>query len=97
MKGLTLMKVDNLFIEVWNRIIENEGNTFKTKTGIEFNYQICKDGLITSRTTYRLSKSDFKKAFDIMPIDAPGKINSIVRGPAYIWAILNDERIYIEI
>lgn len=93
MKGLTLVKVDNFFIEVWNRIIENEGNTFKTKTGIEFNYEICKDGLLTSRTTYRLSKIDFKKAFETMPLEGPGKINDIVRGPAYIWAILNDKRI----
>lgn len=84
---------DIMFNEVWNRIIQNEGATFKTKTGIEFKYEICKDGLITSRTTYKLSKSDFKKAFDILPLDGPGKINDIVRGPAYIWAILNDKRI----
>lgn len=84
---------DNLFNEVWNRIIKNEGNTFKTKTGIEINYEICKDGLITSRTTYKLSKSDFKKAFDMMPLDGPGVIRDLVRGSAYIWAILNDKRI----
>lgn len=84
----------NLFNEVWDRIIKNEGAILKTKTGLEFAYQVCNEGVITSRTSYKLSKSDFKKAFDMMPLDGPGRINDIVRGPAYIWAILNDKRIY---
>ncbi len=28
-----------------------------------------------------------------MPVEGPGRINDLVRGPAYIWAILNDNRI----
>ncbi|MGG7162445.1 hypothetical protein [Clostridium ihumii] len=86
----------NLFDEVWNRIVKNEGNTFKTKRGLDFTYKICNDGLVTSRTQYKLSKSEFKKVFDMMPLKGPGVINNIVRGPAYIWAILNDKRICLE-
>lgn len=83
------------FEEIWNWIISNEGETFKTKSGMEFTYKMNNDGLKTSRTDYKLSKTDFKKAYDMLPIDGPGKINNIVRGPAYIWAILNDKRILL--
>ncbi len=51
------------------------------------------NGILTSRTNHILSKSDIKKAYDKMPIKGPGEINNLVRGPAYIWAILNDNRI----
>lgn len=89
------LSMDNtMFNDIWDRIIKNEGNNFNTKTGIEFNYKICKDGVITSMTSYRLTKSDFEKAFDMMPLDGPGKISDIVRGSAYIWAILIDKRIF---
>lgn len=84
---------DILFNEVWNRIIQNEGATFRTKTGKEFLYNIIGEGLMTTRTDYRLSRTDFEKAYKMMPIDGPGVIRDLVRGSAYIWAILNDERI----
>jgi len=81
------------FDEVWNRIKQNEGYLFKTISGLDFTYKINNNILVPSRTNYPLGKSDFKKAFDLMPIKGPGEINKIVRGPAYIWAILNDSRI----
>ncbi|MBU3198258.1 hypothetical protein LL037_21180 [Clostridium estertheticum] len=82
------------FVDMWQRIITNEGNTFKTKTEIEFTYKILGNGLITTRTEYKLSKGDFEKAYSMMPIDGPGVISNLVRGSAYIWSILNDNRIY---
>jgi len=78
------------FSDVWQRIITNEGNTFKTRTEKEFTYKILGNGLITTRTEHKLSKGDFEKAYNMMPIDGPGVINNIVRGSAYIWSILND-------
>jgi len=54
---------------------------------------VVNNGILTSRTNHILSKSDIKKAYDKMPIKGPGEINNLVRGPAYIWAILNDNRI----
>ncbi|ADL08862.1 hypothetical protein Toce_2149 [Thermosediminibacter oceani DSM 16646] len=51
------------------------------------------DAVITDRTNYKLQKSDFSKAFKMMPTDGPGQISNIVRGSAYIWAMLNDQRI----
>lgn len=32
---------------------------------------------------YRISQSDFKKAYDYVPFDGPGIINWTVRGPSY--------------
>ena len=51
------------------------------------------NAIVTNKTNYILSKNDIKKVFNIMPVEGPGRINDLVRGPAYIWAILNDNRI----
>jgi hypothetical protein len=37
--------------------------------------------------------SQFRLAFDRMPLSGPGEINRLVRGPAYIFAILTDRRV----
>lgn len=81
------------FDEIWNRISEHEDETFKTITGKPFTYTMDGEGVCPSRTDYRLSKTDFRKAYELAPIKGPGIINEIVRGPAYIWAIIHDARI----
>lgn len=81
------------FDEVWNRIVNNAGEVFKTKTGLDFTYCINGELLLPSATNYKISKNDFKKAYAMLPIDGPGQIRDIVRGPSYVWAILNDKRI----
>ena len=81
------------FEEIWRRIVTHEGEIFRTKTGLEFTYRIDGEGFYPSRTNYRISKTDFRKAYEIVPIDGPGVINDIVRGPAYVWAVLHDQRI----
>lgn len=82
-----------MFDVVWKNIIFNEGQTFVTKSNIEFKYKVKGSAIIPDRTNYPLNKNDFKKAYNLLPLDGPGKINNIVRGPAYVWAILNDNRI----
>ena len=37
--------------------------------------------------------SQFRLAFELMPLTGPGQINAKVRGPAYVYAILTDPRI----
>jgi hypothetical protein len=81
------------FVQVWDRIVAREGDTFKTKTGLAFTYKISGDGFLPSRTQYRITKSDFETAYAVVPLPGPGAINSIVRGPAYVWAVLHDSRI----
>ena len=78
---------------IWNKIINNEGKLFHTIRGLPFTYKIEGDFLTTTRTNYPLSKSEFEKAMKHMPLSGPGQINKIVRGPAYVYAILTDSRI----
>lgn len=79
--------------EVWRRLRSMEGEEFETKTGKPFSFEIVGDVFRPSRTEYNLSKADFSKALDLVPIEGPGVINQLVRGPAYIWAVLHDRRI----
>lgn len=79
--------------DVWGRLKSLQGQEFATKTGKPFTYAISGDVFHPSRTTYNVSKADFKKALALVPFDGPGVINRIVRGPAYIWAVLHDRRI----
>jgi len=81
------------FDQVWKRIRAQEGRKFVTKRGREFTYSIEKDQLFPSRTVYWIAKSNFKKAYRMVPIDGPGTISNDVRGPSYVWAILHDKRI----
>jgi|GEM_PF-2033025 len=81
------------FREVWKRIIACEGEEFRTVTNLPFTYEVRGKLLRPSRTAYNISKSDFAKAYELVPLDGPGQISKLVRGPSYIWAILHDERI----
>lgn len=81
------------FEEVWERIVAHAGEAFHTKTGLPLTYEVVEDSLYPSRTKYRISKADFQAAYQMVPIEGPGAINDIVRGPAYVWAILHDPRI----
>lgn len=66
---------------------------FQTITGLRFTYEISGKGFVPSRTNYRISRTDFEDAYQCVPIEGPGVINEIVRGPAYVWAVLHDPRI----
>jgi hypothetical protein len=79
--------------ELWARLKTYAGEKFETKTGKPFTYEMSGDVFHSSRTDYNISKSEFKKAFALVPFDGPGVINSTVRGPAYVWAVLHDNRI----
>ncbi|MCK5613537.1 hypothetical protein KAR91_67325 [Candidatus Pacearchaeota archaeon] len=81
------------FEEIWSRIITHTGETFYTKTGLEFTYKIRGNGFFPSRTEYRISKANFRTAYQMVPMDGPGVINEIIRGPTYVWAALHDQRI----
>jgi hypothetical protein len=80
------------FEHVWNRILACEGQQFHTKTGLPFTYRVDGAVVVPDRTNYPLHLSQFAKAFELMPLHGPGEINQLVRGPAYIYAILTDLR-----
>ncbi len=83
------------FDEVWDRIVENEGETFQTLRKLKLTYKVDGNSVCPSRTEYKIPKSDFKKAYGMIPIRGPGDIGDVVRGPSYIWAILRDKKISV--
>jgi len=81
------------FSQVWSLVTKNAGQKFITKNRLPFTYQIEDNGFFPSRTAYRISRSDFERAYKLVPLAGPGQINQLVRGPAYVWAVLHDQRI----
>lgn len=84
------------FEEIWLRIQRHAGETFHTITGLPFTYavpgdyiRVTRDGREINRS---LSKTNFRKAAELMPVDGPGAIKDR-QGTAYTWAILADSRI----
>jgi hypothetical protein len=81
------------FDAVWQRIEEHAGEEFRTKTGLPIIYELVGTSVVPDRTDYPLHVSNFRAAFDLLPLGGPGQINTLVRGPAYLYAILTDRRI----
>lgn len=79
--------------DIWLRVRAMEGEEFETKTGKPFTFEISGNVFHPSRTKYNISKADFQKALDLVPIEGPGVISNLVRGSAYIWAVLHDRRV----
>ena len=70
--------------DIWFRIRAMEGEEFEKKTGNKFH---------PSRTKYNIAKVDFQMTLDVVPTEGPGVISNLVRGSAYIWAVLHDYRV----
>jgi hypothetical protein len=81
------------FDAAWQRIEAYAGQQFRTKTGLPFTYKVVGSSVVPDRTGYPLHVSNFRAAFDLLPLSGPGQIKTLVRGPAYVYAILTDHRI----
>ena len=81
------------FDAAWQRIEEHAGKEFRTKTELPFTYEVAGTSVVPDRTGYPLHMSNFRTAFNLLPLSGPGEINTHVRGPAYVYAILADPRI----
>jgi len=90
---LTDVRIRMEFEAIWNRILQNEGKEFKTKTELPFTYKIVNGAVVPNRTKFPLAKANFEKAAELMPLLGPGQINNTVYGPSYVYAILTDIRI----
>ena len=88
--------MNNLSInEVWNRLLQYEGETFHTiSRNLPFTFKFINENtIITSRTKYNLTKTNFAKALKLMPIECVSKISKDIRGASYVFSILSDRRI----
>jgi len=81
------------FEEVWNRIVKHQKEIFHTKRGLELRYTIKGNKLCHNRTYQEIPRSQFLKAYKKFPLKGPSDISDMVVGPAYIYAILTDNRI----
>lgn len=77
---------------VWSRIRAHSQETFHTKTGLPFTYEVPGNYLRVDRANRSLSRTNFAKALPAMPADGPSEIKDR-QGSAYTWAILMDPRI----
>ena len=77
---------------LWERIIENEGQTFKQIKGGEFTYTVKGNVIELSRTNRSVSKNTFMEALKYVPL-----VNTVplqhLQAPSYLFAILMDSRI----
>ena len=81
------------FDDCWKKILKNEGEQFFTKRNLPFKYKIKNNSVIPNRTNYIIPQKDFEKVFKLRRLEGPGMISNEVRGSAYVWAIMHDERI----
>lgn len=77
----------------WRKLKEYEGEVFHTVTGLEFTYSFESENAIkVSRAERLLTKNNFNKAIEQLPLDGPGEISKIVQGSAYVFSLLTDPR-----
>ena len=60
---------------------------------LEFSYSILGPWVVISGSDFRITKSNFKLAFSMMPISEPEDFCDAIQGKYFVYAILNDLRI----
>lgn len=81
------------FDTLWYNIKAQAGQEFKTITGRTFTYEAHEGYITPSEVNQNISRSDFEKAYGLVPLQSPGQLRDLVRGPSYVYAILTDSRI----
>ncbi len=81
------------FDAVWSRILAFAGQEFRTTRNLPFIYAVDGNIVRADRANQNLPKSEFEKAYALYPITGSGQIGNVVRGSAYVWAILHDPRV----
>jgi len=82
------------FDAVWHNIQVHAGQEFWTVKDHLFTYEAHEGYIRPSRTNQNISQSDFRKAYELFPLRGPGEIAKLVRGSAYVYAVLSDPRIH---
>jgi len=80
------------FVSVWKRIVSQAGEEFRTTKGLPFTYTVAHGAVRPSRTNRNLSRADFEKALARVPLKNTAAVQDL-QGPAFIYAIMMDERI----
>lgn len=80
------------FPAVWKKIEARAGESFRQIRGGEFTYSIHSGCVVPDRTNRQLPRSQFEKAFDLVPLENTKSVQDL-QGPSYLYAILMDARI----
>ena len=90
--------------DIWKRILENEGEIFKTKKGISFKYTINEDKITPhpidgpkrnySDETMSFKKNHVEKAIKKIPIGDYNDLRGILGIPTWLYSIMTDNRIF---
>jgi hypothetical protein len=80
------------FETIWSRIKTHEHETFTQIRGGQFTFEVSGNSVIPDRTNRVFPRSDFKKAFDLVPLRTTSQVQHL-QGPSYIYAIMMDDRI----
>jgi hypothetical protein len=81
------------FDDVWDRIRSNRGEVFRTVRGLDFSYKLLGPWVVIDRTDYRITKNNFQKAYEMLPVVAPESFGDEVTAKYFVYAILTDPRI----
>jgi hypothetical protein len=93
------MESYNTWDRVHSRILNLEGEVFRTKTGLEFKFKLDKHLMWTSRSKRPILMKDLKRVherlqyqrFDEIPMDFRKDFVC-----SYTWSILSDDRVLID-
>jgi hypothetical protein len=78
--------------EIWSRIERHAGEDFRLIGGKVFSYEVPGNYLRPIGRVRHLSKTNFGKALERVPLDNTGSVSDL-QGPSYVYAILMDPRI----
>jgi hypothetical protein len=85
------MRTQNI-TEIWQRITDHAGETFRQIRGGEFTYTVDHKSLRPDRTNWTIPKTHFDRALELVPLDNTRVVQHLF-GPSYIYAVLMDPRI----
>jgi hypothetical protein len=88
--------VASLEERVWSRLVEHQGETFRTVRDLPFQHQLEGNGIWIfregKRINQRLSRGDVEKAIARCPLEKVTEVSDC-RNPSYLFGLLTDRRI----
>lgn len=85
---------DGGFEDIWQKIIQCEGQTFTTVSNVSFQYIVAGNHLYPRHIVGAVPKSSFKSAYELETIHSVAYLRDHgVSMPSYVYAIMTDDRI----
>ncbi len=82
------------FTEIWERIINYQGENFYQIRGKVFSYKVIGTQIVLNSTNQKIPKQHVERVLELVPLANTVPIQ-MFRAPSYLYAILMDKRIRI--